>query len=409
MDRPVHREALANGMTVLARESEGAGVVAMTLLVRVGSRDERPEDNGVTALLGRVLLKGTRRRTALQIAQAAEDAGGYLESGVDQEYAEVSARGLGRHWRDLLGLVHELVTEPSLDPDEVEREREALLAQIRGLDDQPFQVASRLLSRTLFGPRGYGLPASGQAETVRGLGRESLFRHLEAFYTPDRMILAVSGAVPAREVVAEAAGLFGPAPRGPDRPAPDPPPDRPAGRRAGEARDVQQAHLLMGFLAPPAGHPDHVALKVANTLLGGGMSSRLFRVLRDEGGLAYSVGSVYPSRRQGGRVVAHIGTDPASLAAAESGIRSVVGGVGAEEASAEELARAKAVLGGGFALDVRTSARQSFFLGFFELLGLGAGYLARYPELIEAVTGADVRRVAARYLVDPAVVVVGPG
>jgi len=404
----VAREVLPNGMTLIVGENPTAPVVALTLLVAVGSRDETVETNGVTALLGRVLLKGTRTRSALEIAGAAEDAGGAIESAADQEYSELRARGLAGHWQTLLGLVHDVATAPTLATEEIERERDALLAQIRGLEDQPFQVANRLLNRAVFGRQGYGLPTSGEAETVRGLARADLARHYEASWTPERMVLSVSGQVRADEVLAEAARLFGGVRRGSRAPGGAPLTARPRATRVEERRPAEQAQVLMGFLAPPIGEHEYVATKVLNALLGGGMSSRLFRVLRDEQGLAYAVGSFYPTRREMGRIVIHIGTAPGNAAAAEAGVSREVDRLQAEPVPEDELVRGRAFLQGSFALDLRGNARQSFYRGFFELLGVGHGFLARYPGLIEAVGSSEVQRVAQRYLVEPAVVVVGP-
>lgn len=404
-----HRVAFANGLTLLVRENRAAPVVAITLITRVGSRDEVPVQNGITALLGRVLLKGARGRSALQLARIAEDAGGEIESGTDQEYSEVRTRGLAAHWRSLLGLVDDVVSAPELPEPELERERSVLLAQIRGREDHPFQVANRLLNRTLYGPEGYGLPTGGEPESVGGLAREDLVRHFVTFYRPERMVLAVSGDVTAGEVAEETARLLGAGPaRAGTCPTPSPPPRQPVGRRDRDVRPTQQAQILMGVLAPPAGHPDHVPLQVANAVLGGGMSSRLFRILRDEKGLAYSVGSLCPMRRESGRVVVHIGTAPSNVATAEAGIRHELDRLAAERVSDEELELAKTQLAGGFVLDLRTNARRSFYLAFFEALGVGHAHVSDYPRRIAAVTAADVQRVAERYLVEPAIVVVGP-
>ena len=205
---PMTRLVLGNGLTVLVRENHGAPVVAMTLLSRGGSADEAPETNGVTALLGRVLLKGTQTRSALEVASAAEDAGGGIESSADQEYGEIQTFGLARHWRSLVALLHEVVTAPRLDDGEIERERAVLLAQIRGLEDQPAQVANRVLARGLFGPRGYGLPASGEEATVARITRENLVGRLAETYAADRLVLAVSGAVAAGDVLDEVGRTF---------------------------------------------------------------------------------------------------------------------------------------------------------------------------------------------------------
>lgn len=402
------RQALPNGLVVLVRESWSAPVVAMTLLAGCGAADEPADLNGVTTLLGRVLLKGTASRTALDVARVAEEAGGGIESATDEEFAELRAWGLARHWRRLLSLLHDVVTAARLDEAEIERERRVLLAQIQGLQDRPAHVANRLLARALFGPRGYGLPPSGEAATVARIGRADLVARLARVYAAGRLVLAVSGAVSADEVVAEAELLLGPLPPGGPAPEAPPSPPRPVRPRAREVAPTQQAHLLWGFLAPPVAAADHVPLKVLNGILGGGMSGRLFRTLRDAEGLAYSVGSAYPTRRGAGRLVIHIGTAPGNVPAAEAGIRREVERLAGEPVPREELARAIAYLTGAFLLDRRTNARQSFYLAFYEAMGVGAGYVTRYPSLVEAVTVEDVLRVARRHLVDPAGVVVGP-
>jgi zinc protease len=402
------RERLANGLTVIVRENAAAPVVALALFVEVGARYETAETNGVTTLLGRVLLKGTRTRSALELAQIAEDAGGALDSATDHEYSELRARGLARHWRTLIALLHDVATAPALAADEVERERQILLAQIRGLEDQPFQVASRLLARALYGTHPCGFPTAGEPASIGRLTREDLRDHFERFFSPDRMILVVSGQVQAGEVVAEAARIFGGLPRRGVTLSLTPPPGRPVTPRVSESRPTEQAQLLVGYPAPPIGHPDHVPLKLMNAILGAGMSGRLFRTLRDEEGLAYAVGSFYPTRMVASRLVIHIGTALVTLAQAEAGIAREVGRLREEPVPPDELERGKAFLTGALALDLRTNARQGFYLGFFELMGVGHGYLARYPEAIDGVGSDAVQRVARRWLTESSVAVVGP-
>ncbi len=283
-----------------------------------------------------------------------------------------------------------------------------MLAQIRGLEDQPAQVANRVLARALFGLEGYGLPPSGTAATVTRLGRADLAARFREAYAAPRLVLGVSGAVPAEAVLEEATRLFGGVAAGGAPSEPPPPPPHPVHARDGETCPTHQAHLLFGFLAPPVGAPDHLPLRVLNGVLGGGMSSRLFRTLRDEHGLAYSVGSVYPVRRRAGRLVIHIGTAPANVPAAEAGIRAAIDRLAAEPVPEDELERTETYLAGSFVLDRRTNARRSFQLAFYELMGVGADYAAAYPARVRGVPAAEVLRVARRHLVDPAVVVVGP-
>ena len=279
--------ALPNGLRVLVRENPVAPVVAATLFVGVGSCHEAAEVNGASALAGRVLLKGTRTRSALELAQLAEDAGGALESATDQEYSELRARGLARHWRLLVDLLHDVATAPAFLPEEIERERQTLLAVDRGLEDQPFQVGEPAAVAALYGDHPCGRPAAGTPATVERLGRAELIAHFERSFGPERMILAVSGQVSAAEVLPEVERVFGTLPRRAGEGAVEPPPPRPVTSRVVEPRPTEQTQVMVGFLAPPIGHPDHVPLKVLNAVLGGGMSGRLFRTLRDEEGLAY--------------------------------------------------------------------------------------------------------------------------
>jgi predicted Zn-dependent peptidase len=214
--------------------------------------------------------------------------------------------------------------------------------------------------------------------------------------------------VPAPEVLAEAREAFGDLAPGAGEPALPPAPARPAVSRIAEARPTEQAHVVVGWLAPPVSHPDFGPLRVLDALLGGGMSSRLFNALREREGLAYAVGSYYPSRRAASRLVAQIGTAPANAPRAEQGILAEAERLREEPVPGEELDRAKAQLTGGFELDLRTNARQALYRGLFESLGVGHGFVSSYRGLVEAVTPADVQRAARRYLVDHAVAVVGP-
>jgi zinc protease len=218
----------------------------------------------------------------------------------------------------------------------------------------------------------------------------------------------VSGDVPAGEAVESATRLFGVMPAGPPGPLPAPPPSHRQTERLHEARETEQTHVMVGYLTPPVAHADHVPLKLLNAVLGSGMSSRLFQSLREEAGLAYAVGSFHLTRQERGRLVLHIGTAAANAARAEAGVLREAARIADEPVPDEELQRAKAFLSGSLALDLRTNARRAYHAGLFELLGVGHAFVERYPRLIDTVTADDVQRVARRYLVDPAVALVGP-
>jgi predicted Zn-dependent peptidase len=173
-------------------------------------------------------------------------------------------------------------------------------------------------------------------------------------------------------------------------------------------RPAAQAQVLVGYLAPSLAGGDYAAVKVLTTLLGGGMSGRLFVQLRDKQGLAYSLGAIYPSRADTSFLVIHMGTAAENLARAEEGLRREVARVREERVTPEELQRARAYLLGNLAMDRRTNSRQAWYLAFFELAGVGHEFLDRYANAVEAVTIEDIQRVAGLYLTSPTVTVLKP-
>ena len=166
--------------------------------------------------------------------------------------------------------------------------------------------------------------------------------------------------------------------------------------------------MLVGYLGPSLLEPDYAAARVLATVMGGGMSGRLFRELRDQRGLAYSVGMLGSFRTGPSFLVSYLGTAPANAEAAEAGMLAEIERVRGESVTARELARAKAYLLGTLAMDRRTSTRHAWYMAFFEVIGAGWDFPERYARAVEAVTPADVARVAQRYLTRPTVIVLQP-
>lgn len=407
-ERPLTRQALPNGMRVLVRENHQARVVAISLQVRAGSVLETAETAGITNFLQRVMIRGTARHSASQLAEAAEEIGGSLEASGDVEYGEVRGRALARQWQTLLRLIAEVVLEPTLLPDEVERERRLILGGIQTRADNPFLLGMDALMKALYDEHPYSLPSVGLSSSIARLTRDQLRAHHRGIYQGDRIVLAVSGDVEAARVVRIAEGLFAGLPGSPTPlTSPPPIPLTAASRRVLE-KPAQQVRILIGHLCPGVTEPDFAAVRVLGTLVGGGMSSRLFVELRDQRGLAYVAGSSVAVRGGPSYFVSFLGTEPSNAEEAEAGMRRELERVVAEGVSEEELARAKAYLLGDLAMDRRTNARDAWYLAFFELIGVGADFPERHARAIDAVTLSDVRRVAPRYLTELSTIVVQP-
>jgi len=405
----IERRVLPNGLRVLVRESPGAGVVAIVLLARSGSLFETEANSGVTNFLQRMMLRGTKARSAVDVAQAAEDLGATLEAAGDVEYAELRAEGLARNWEALLALVAEVVLEPAFLPEEIETERRLLLGQIQTRADTPVSYAMDVLMKDLFGNHPYALHPLGERASVERIAREQLRARYASVYRADRMVLVVTGAVPSDRVVKASRRLFGKVPRsrGGDDGEP-PPPGLPLGSHRVVEQSAQQAQILMGYLTPGLADTDYAAIRVLGAVVGGGMSGRLFVDLREQRGLAYAVGTMTPYRTGAGLFVAHAGTAPVSAEAAETLMRAAFERARVEDVTPDELARAKAYLLGNLLMDRRTNARQAWYLGFFELMGAGWQFPERHARDLERVSAADVMAAARRYLVRPTVVVLHP-
>lgn len=407
-DVAVVRRVLPNGMTVLVREDPDVGVVAASLQVRAGSLFETEATAGITNFMQRVLVRGTEKRSALAIVEATEELGGSLEASGEVESAEIRGAAIARQWEPLLGLLAEVVLEPTFPAAEIERERRLLLGQLQTRADNPFPRAFDTALRDLYGSHPYAWPALGRPESVTQISRDALVAQYRAIYRPDRMVLAVSGNVPRIAVVAAVERLFRRLPSAAG--ALTSPSVEPTSRTEPRVveRDARQAQVLVGFLAPPVVHADYAAVRVLAMVLGGGMSSRLFTELRDRRGLAYSVGVLATARTGPAFFVPYLGTAPVNADAALAGMLAEVERVRAEVIGDQELARARAYLLGTLAMDRRTSARLAWYLAFYELIGAGWDWPQRFGRAVEAVTAADVARVAQRYLVRPIVVVLRP-
>ena len=242
---------------MLVRENTATAVVAASLIVRMGSRWETEDDAGISHLLQQVLLKGTEKRSALEVAETAESLGGGIGASADLDYSEIRATALARNWRTMLELIADVALRPSLPVSEIDGERRATLTALRSRQDQPFSLAMDTLMSRVYGDHPYGRPILGRPAALERIDRARLLAHHQRFYRAPRMILAVSGDVDPRLVMAEAARLFADAPTGPAAAEPD----ATRGRRArGPHRD--RAGVGPGAGAGRISRPAHVARRL---------------------------------------------------------------------------------------------------------------------------------------------------
>ncbi len=404
----VNRTRLANGLTVLVRENPTAPVVAISVMVKMGTRWETRNTAGISNLVQLMAVRGTASLSGVQIVEAADRMGGSIEAVGDADASEIAATALSRHWVELLELVADVALHPSMPDSTVQAVRDFLARQIRNRGDKPYDVGVDTLTERIFNPHPYAWDPIGLKESVERLDRGALMAHYRRHYVPGGMVLAVSGRVKSAEVAAQAQRLFGALPAGPVPAAPAVRPPAPAAAREVLTVPGAQAQILMGSLAPALTDPDHAAVKALSAVLGGGMAGRFFSELRDKLGLAYTTAAQYPSRVETSYLMASLGTAPENVAKAEAALKAELERIQREPVPDEELRVAKSYLLGNLAMDRRTNARQAWYLATYEEAGVGYEFLDRYVQQVRAVTATDVQRVARKYLGVLRTVVVQP-
>lgn len=393
------RSVLANGLVVVTSEQKALPMVTISLLIEAGSRFDPAERAGLANLAARLLTYGTKNRTATQIADALDFLGANLSTNCGEESATVNLTLLKKDLDAGLQLLAEVLTESSFPAEEVERQKQAVIAAIRAQDEQPGHIAEVKFMEALFPKSPYGRPVEGTADTVKRADRAGLVEFYQKYYRPDRAILAVVGDVSEREIVEKLGRTFQPWQKGgaPAEPPPKPVPGPPALIKVN--KDLTQANIIMGHEGVTRSHPDYYAIQVMNYILGGGgFSSHMMDSIRTEHGLAYSVYSDYSPQKYAGsfEVVMQTRNDGAAeairLAIAE--MRKIQ----EQGVTEQELKDAQDYLVGSFPLRFDTNRKVANFLAQVEFFGLGLDYPDKYPDIIRKVSRDDVLRAAKTYL-----------
>jgi zinc protease len=394
-----HREVLPNGIVLLVAERPAVPIVAVRVFSRAGAVFDPPDRTGLANLTGAVLTRGTGKRTGPELDSAIEFVGGSLEAGAGRDGLTTSLAVLRKDLTLGLDLLGEVVLTPTFPEAEVKRKVTEIQAAIKRSEEDPGTVASRALSRLVFGGHPYAKTVEGTQESVGKLTREDVVKFYGEHVRPDVTIIAVVGAITVEEARREINARFGawPRPSTPPATVPEAMPPGPPPREERITRELTQATILLGRQAVRQSDPDYFPLVVASYVLGGGSASRLYGRVRDEGGLAYSVYSYANPSKYGASFVVGAQTRTAEVPKVIVMIREEVERMTREPVSERELQLAKAYLIGSFPLRLDTSSKVADFIVAVEELGLGLDYADRYRERIGRVTGPDVQRVAAKY------------
>jgi len=398
---------LESGLLVATDRMESVETAALGVWVGVGTRHEPARNNGVAHLLEHMLFKGTERRSAQAIAEEIEAVGGHLNAYTGRETTAYHVTVLADDLPLGLDLVADMMQHSRFDEEEIVRERGVVLQEIGQAEDTPDDIIFDLFQEAAYPDQPMGWPVLGRADVVARLAREDLLDYIGTRYGSERMIVAAAGKVDHDAVVDLAGKAF-------TGFAPQPLPEAVAepsyrGGEWREERDLEQVHIILGFEAAGFRAPDYYAAAIASTLLGGGMSSRLFQEVREKRGLCYSVFSFLNAATDSGLFGVYAGTGEQEAAELTPVVCDQLAAVAATGPDEAELRRAKAQLKASVLMGRERSGNRAEHLANQLLVhGRPIG-----PEeivaKIEAVEADAVRGCVARMLASPpTLVALGP-
>ena len=401
----VRRSVLPSGVRVLTETVPGAQSASVSFSVAVGSRDETNGHFGSTHFLEHLLFKGTKRRTALDIAIAFDSVGGSSNASTGKEHTSYYARVQDKALPLAIDVIGDMLTSSLIDPVEFENERTVILEELAMNDDDPQDVAHEAFAAAVLGSHELGRPIGGTDETINAVTRDAVWEHYQANYRPQDLVVAAAGGVDHDQVVRLVqqslmdAGwrldlAAAPAPRRAQVAA-----EIPTGRKLQVInRPIQQANVLVGCQGLIGQDDRRYAMAILNTVLGGGMSSRLFQEIREKRGLAYSVYSFNQGYSDGAYFGLYAGCSPAKTTEVTRLMLEEFTKLANDGITADELELAKGNINGGMALKFEsTQARMSRLVGT-ELINGEFYDLDATIEQFNAVTAEDVRALAADLL-----------
>ncbi len=357
----IETRTLANGVRVIVKQMEGLLSVSMGVLVGTGAAFETDKEDGISHFIEHMLFKGTPARTAFEISDAFDALGAQVNAFTGKDMTCFYSKATSDHAAEAFALLADLFLNADFPAEEMKREKGVVLEEISMDEDSPEDLCLDLLARAMFGERGYGRNILGPARNVKGFTREDLFAYRRERYCPDNIVVSFAGCIGTDEALGLAERYFGDMARTrfTER-------EKQVTLRAGSLfrkKPIEQAHFALGFPAVAREDALRPAVQVMNTVLGGGMSSRLFKKVREELGLAYSVYSYTSHYAETGMLTVYAGVNPQNARAALDAVRGVIGALQTEGISEEEFARGREQVKSGAVFAQENTSSQMLLYG----------------------------------------------
>lgn len=380
-----------NGVRIVLENIPTVRSVAIGVWIGTGSRNEVPENNGISHFLEHMFFKGTKTKTAREIAESFDSIGGQVNAFTSKEYTCYYAKVLDSHANFALDVLADMFFHSTFVEEELNKEKNVVYEEIKMYEDTPDDIVHDLLSKAIYEKHSLGYPILGTEETLATFTGNTLKEYMYNTYTPENVVISIAGNVP-DSFIADVEKHFGSYEGGKHELNEEKPVFHT--NRVARKKETEQAHLCIGFEGLQVGHEDVYSLITLNNILGGSMSSRLFQDVREQKGLAYSIFSYHSAFRDSGIVTIYGGTGAKQLDVLYDTIQETLAKLKAEGITEKELNNSKEQLKGGFMLSLESTNSRMSRNGKNELLLKKHRTLDEIVEEIDGVTKAGVDKLA---------------
>lgn len=387
------RATLPNGLKIICESIPHVHSVSIGVWVGTGSRYETPDNNGISHFIEHMLFKGTSRRTTKQIAEEIDAVGGQLNAFTTKEYTCYYVKVLGERFHLGIDLLADMFTNSLFAPDEIEKEKQVVLEEIKCYEDSPDELVHDLFAAAVMKGHPLGSPILGTPESIARINRQVIIDYLVQHYTSDNIVFAVAGNVQIDQIIAAVEKSFSKLNGKFITKLPQLPAFKPD--IVLKSKDTEQVNLCVGTRGVHRGHSDRYAVFVLDSILGGSVSSRLFQELREERGLVYVTGSNHSAYRDTGIFTVYAGTSLKNYHEVVGLIKQEINRFYKEPISDKELNRAKEQLKGNLLLSLESTSNRMSRIAKIELYQEQLLTPEESVAKLEAVTKEDVLRVAA--------------
>lgn len=397
-ERMVSKTVLNNGITVLTEQMQEFNSCSVGIWVNAGSRYENEKQAGISHFLEHMFFKGTENRSAVQISQDMDGVGGQLNAFTEKETTCFYARIIDKHLDKACDILADMMFHSVFDEAEMEREKKVVLEEIKMCEDSPDDVVFEMFGKALWDGHPLGKPILGAADTVSSFSREDLLNYIGAYYRPERIVVSAAGSVDHDTFVKIVEGWPAKLSAEPNLTLCPGGMAKPCSVSSVRYRDTEQLNMCYGVPGLSASDERRYALHVLDSVLGGSMSCRLFREIRELRGLAYSVGTFMNSYRDCGNYGVYAGTSPDNADVVMRLIREILDDVRQNGITSQELARAKEHVKGTMALGLESTSNRMIRLARSEMIHGRFISPEEFLQKIDAVTGEEVLETAQSVL-----------